>query len=93
MTKEFDNTKSALKQAKEFYRSHQKAHIEAPGQSEVDENYSVDAPIGIRKYGMSNFRHKDGRTGIVKDYGPSEMNNPIVEDQVWKYLLVFFISQ
>ncbi|XP_018568780.1 uncharacterized protein LOC108909041 [Anoplophora glabripennis] len=81
VTKEFGSMKSSLKQVKEFYRSHEKVHIEAAGQSEVDENYSVDAPIGIRKYGTSNFRHKDGRTGIVKDYGPSEVNSPIVEDQ------------
>lgn len=83
MAKEFDNTKSALKQVREFYRAHPKIHEDAAGQSEVDESYNVDAPIGIRKYGASNFRHKDGRGGIVKDYGgTSEINNPIVEDQV-----------
>lgn len=89
--KEFDNIKSPLKQVREYYRSHPKVHIASSGQSEVDENYSVDAPIGIRKYGASNFRHKDGRTGIVKDYGgPSENNNPIIEDQVSTELYNFY---
>ncbi|KAJ8922345.1 hypothetical protein NQ315_004288 [Exocentrus adspersus] len=75
--KEFNNTKSTIRQLREFYRSHPNFQIESTGQNEVDEEYVVDAPIGIRKYGASNFRHKDGRVGIVKDYAAP----PIAEDQ------------
>ncbi|XP_072398670.1 uncharacterized protein [Diabrotica undecimpunctata] len=68
ITQEFNNNISVLKQLKEHYKSHPKIHIETPGQSEVDENYKVDTvPIGIRKYGSSNFRQKD-RNPILQSY-------------------------
>ncbi|KAJ8945336.1 hypothetical protein NQ318_009731 [Aromia moschata] len=81
--KEFNNTKSAMKQVREYYRTHPKIQIDPPGQTEVNERYNLaPLPIGIRKYGVSSFRHKDGRSGIIKDYmGAPEANGPVADEQ------------
>ncbi|XP_076263482.1 uncharacterized protein LOC143198239 [Rhynchophorus ferrugineus] len=80
---EYD-VKTVTAKVKDYYKTHDIPKLnfgqrpsDEKGQSEVVKSYSGDpVPIGIRKYGKSNFRHKDRPSGIVKDYnGPLENGN------------------
>jgi hypothetical protein len=82
---EFNNTKSPMRQIKEYMVAHPKIQMaNNEGQSEVDENYMGDTQkIKVHKYGSSSFRHKDNRQGIVKDYMDNDNNNnPEINDNV-----------
>ncbi|KAJ8975519.1 hypothetical protein NQ317_010634 [Molorchus minor] len=81
VNEEFNNTKSTMKRVREYYLSHPKFQIDPPGQTELDENYNLKpVPISIKKYGASSFRHKDARTGIIKDYmAPPAANSQAVD--------------
>ncbi|RZC42814.1 PQQ 2 and/or VCBS domain containing protein, partial [Asbolus verrucosus] len=74
---EFNNTKSPIKQIREYFIKHPKIQmVNNQGQSEIDENYMDDSQkIRVHKYGSSSFRHKDNRQGIVKDYMNDNDNN------------------
>ncbi|EEZ99777.2 hypothetical protein TcasGA2_TC002556 [Tribolium castaneum] len=84
---EFNNTKSPLRLIKEYIITHPKMQmINNEGQAEVDENYMDDTQkIQIHKYRGSNFRHKDNRQGIVKDYMSTKTNEELSEAMAPKY--------
>lgn len=58
---------------KEYFNSHPKLATRLKGQAEVGEGYDNNnaGMIGIHKYGNSNFRHKDNRKGLLKDFSTS----------------------
>ncbi|CAH1119834.1 unnamed protein product [Phaedon cochleariae] len=82
LTKEFNSTKTPLKQLREYYKVHSKMNINSPGQSEVNEAYNVDpVPIGIRKYGSSSFRHKNRNSDTTKKYNDRTDNEtPLIDE-------------
>lgn len=71
---EFNNTKSPMQIIKQYFSSHPKLTPRLRGQAEVGEVYDNNkaGKIGIHKYGNSNFRHKDNRKGLLKDFSASD---------------------
>lgn len=87
---EYKNSKSVTKILKEYLKNHpntnptyQTSNLNERGQSEIPKSYSGDpVQIEIRKYGKSNFRHKDRPSGIVKDFNIVPENPNIGAQQI-----------
>ncbi|KAL3284774.1 hypothetical protein HHI36_018917 [Cryptolaemus montrouzieri] len=71
---EFNNTKSPMQIIKEYFNSHPNLSAKSSGQVEMSEGYDNNnsGRIGIHKYGNSNFRHKDNRQGLLKDFSATD---------------------
>ncbi|XP_044747625.1 uncharacterized protein LOC123308894 [Coccinella septempunctata] len=71
---EFNSTKSPMQIIKEYFNNHPKLSPRMRGQEEIGEGYDNNnaGKIGIHKYGNSNFRHKDNRKGLLKDFSTGD---------------------
>ncbi|XP_048525388.1 uncharacterized protein LOC109537293 [Dendroctonus ponderosae] len=81
---EYLNSKSPLKALREYQASHPRYEPSEPEKAPPEQqksDWGEHGKIAIRKYGKSNFRHKDRPSGIVKDFNVApNADQPLPEE-------------